>query len=213
MDGGTWWASVHGVAKNQTRLSDFTFTFHFPALEKEMATHSRVLAWRIPGTVEPGGLPSMGSHRVGHDWRDLAAVAVDGKESACNAEDQIQSLDQEDSLVSAHISLKVPDLVWSRKEDSLKKGIAAHSSIPEWRIPWTEEPGGLQPVRSQRVGHDWVINTITTRIEKGRFRWKLLAETVDSWRRKKEMLFIRSLSVSRIRSELPNFSVLWFLLL
>ena len=212
MDGGTWWASVHGVAKNQTRLSDFTFTFHFPALEKEMATHSRVLAWRIPGTVEPGGLPSMGSHRVGHDWRDLAAVAVDGKESACNAEDQIQSLDQEDSLVSARISLKVPDLVWSRKEDSLKKGIAAHSSIPEWRIPWTEEPGRLQPVRSQRVGHDWVINTITTRIEKGRFRWKLLAETVDSWRRKKEM-FIRSLSISRIRSELPNFSVLWFLLL
>ena len=212
MDGGAWWASVHGVAKNQTRLSDFTFTFHFPALEKEMATHSRVLAWRIPGTVEPGGLLSMGSHRVGHDWRDLAAVAVDGKESACNAEDQIQSLDQEDSLVSARISLKVPDLVWSRKEDSLKKGIAAHSSIPEWRIPWTEEPGRLQPVRSQRVGHDWVINTITTRIEKGRFRWKLLAETVDSWRRKKEM-FIRSLSISRIRSELPNFSVLWFLLL
>ena len=182
------------------------------ALEKEMATPSSVLAWRIPGTEEPGGLPSMGSHRVGHDWRDLAAVAVDGKESACNAEDQIQSLDQEDSLVSARISLKVPDLVWSRKEDSLKKGIAAHSSIPEWRIPWTEEPGRLQPVRSQRVGHDWVINTITTRIEKGRFRWKLLAETVDSWRRKKEM-FIRSLSISRIRSELPNFSVLWFLLL
>ena len=58
---------VHGVMKSQTRLSDFTFTFHFPALEKEMATHSRVLAWRIPGMAEPGGLPSMGSHRVGHD--------------------------------------------------------------------------------------------------------------------------------------------------
>ena len=58
---------VHGVAKSQTRLSDFTFTFHFHALEKEMATHSSVLAWRIPGTGEPGGLPSMGSHRVGHD--------------------------------------------------------------------------------------------------------------------------------------------------
>ena len=61
MDGGAWWATVHGVAKSQTRLSDFTFTFHFPALEKEMATHSSVLAWRIPGTGEPGGLPSMGS--------------------------------------------------------------------------------------------------------------------------------------------------------
>ena len=67
MDGGAWWATVHGVAKSRTRLSDFTFTFHFHALEKEMATHSSVLAWRIPGLGEPGGLPSMGSHRVGHD--------------------------------------------------------------------------------------------------------------------------------------------------
>ena len=66
-DGGAWWAAVHGVAEGQTQLSDFTFTFHFHALEKEMATHSSVLAWRIPGTGEPGGLPSMGSHRVGHD--------------------------------------------------------------------------------------------------------------------------------------------------
>ena len=61
MDGGTWWAVVHGVAKTRTRLSEFTFTFHFHALEKEMATHSSVLAWRIPGMGEPGGLPSMGS--------------------------------------------------------------------------------------------------------------------------------------------------------
>ena len=67
MDGEAWWAAVHGVDKSRTRLSDFTFTFHFPALEKEMATHSSVLAWRIPGTGEPGELPSMGSHRVGHD--------------------------------------------------------------------------------------------------------------------------------------------------
>ena len=65
MDGGAWWAAVHGVAKSRTQLSDFPFTFHFHALEKEMATHSSVLAWRIPGTEEPGGLPSMGSHRVG----------------------------------------------------------------------------------------------------------------------------------------------------
>ncbi len=67
MDGGAWWATVHGVAKSRTRLSNFTFTFHFHALEKEMATHSSVLAWRIPGTGEPGGLPSLGLHRVGHD--------------------------------------------------------------------------------------------------------------------------------------------------
>ena len=67
MDGGAWWAAVHGVTKSRERLSDFTFTFYFHALEKEMAAHSSVLAWRIPGTGEPGGLPPMGSHRVGHD--------------------------------------------------------------------------------------------------------------------------------------------------
>ena len=67
MDRGAWWAAVHGVRKSQERLSDFTYTFHFHALEKEMATHSSILAWRIPGTEEPSRLPSMGSHRVGHD--------------------------------------------------------------------------------------------------------------------------------------------------
>ena len=67
MDGGAWWAAVHGVAKSRTQLSDFTFTFHFHALEKEMATHSSVLAWRIPRTGEHGGLLSMGSHKVGHN--------------------------------------------------------------------------------------------------------------------------------------------------
>ena len=67
MGGGAWWAAAHGVAKSQARLSDFTFTFHFHALKKEMATHSSVLAWTIPGMGEPGGLPTMVSHRVGHD--------------------------------------------------------------------------------------------------------------------------------------------------
>ena len=75
VDRGGWWAAVRGVAKSRTWLSNFTFTFHFHPLEKEMATHSSVLAWRIPGTGEPGGLPSMGSHRVWHDWSDLAAAA------------------------------------------------------------------------------------------------------------------------------------------
>ena len=76
MDGGAWWAVVHGVAKSWTWLSDFPFTFHFHALENEMATHSSVLAWRIPWMEKPGRLLSMGSHRVGHDWSDLAAAAA-----------------------------------------------------------------------------------------------------------------------------------------
>ena len=76
MGGGAWWATVHGVAESRTRLSDFTFTFHFHALEEEMAAHSSTLAWRIPGTGEPGWLPSMGSHRVGHDWSDIAAAVA-----------------------------------------------------------------------------------------------------------------------------------------
>ena len=76
MDWGAWWAAVHGITKSRTRLSDFTFTFHFHALEKEMATHSSVFAWRNPGMGQPGGLLSMGSHRVRHDWGDLAAAAA-----------------------------------------------------------------------------------------------------------------------------------------
>ena len=83
MDGGAWWAGVHGVTKSRTRLSDFTFTFHFHALEKEMATHCSILAWRIPGTEEPGRLPSMGSHGVGHDRSDLAAAAAVGAAVYC----------------------------------------------------------------------------------------------------------------------------------
>ena len=77
MDKGAWYAAVHGVAKSRTWLSNFTFSFHFHALEKEMATPSSVLAWRIPGMEEPGGLPSMGWHRVGHNWSDLAAAAAE----------------------------------------------------------------------------------------------------------------------------------------
>ena len=105
MDGGAWWAAVHGVAKSRTRLSDFTFTFHFPALEREMATHSTVLAWRIPGTVEPGGLPSMGSHRVGHDLSDLAVAVVVW--SPCSPRDswESSSVPQFESINSLVLSL------------------------------------------------------------------------------------------------------------
>ena len=76
MDGGAWWTAVHGVTNSRTWLSDVTFTFYFPAWEMEMVTHSSVVAWRIPGMGEPGGLPSMGSHRVRHNWSDLAAAAA-----------------------------------------------------------------------------------------------------------------------------------------
>ena len=78
MDGGDWWAAVHGVAKSRAQLSNFTFTFHFHASEKEMATHSSVLAWKIPGTGKPDGLPSMESHRVRHNSSDLAAAESGG---------------------------------------------------------------------------------------------------------------------------------------
>ena len=84
MDGGAWWAAIHGVAKSWARLSGFTFTFPFHALEKEMATHSSVLGWRIPGMGEPGGLPSLGSDRVGHDWSDSATAAAPSKSSVIN---------------------------------------------------------------------------------------------------------------------------------
>ena len=102
MDGGAWKAAVHGVAKSQAQQSDFTFTFHFHALEKEMATHSSVLAWRIPGTGEPGGLPSMGLHRVGDDWSDLAAAAADhvnpkDRESYPQSDFHFHSMEEENS--------------------------------------------------------------------------------------------------------------------
>ena len=107
MGRGAWWAAVHGVAKSRTRLSSFTFTFHFRALEKDLATHSSVLAWRIPGTGEPGGLPSMGSHRVGHDWSDLAAAAAHGMNPTNPATTCFSPLDQNDAYYWHHLILLV----------------------------------------------------------------------------------------------------------
>ena len=112
MDGGPWWAAVHGVTKNRTQLSVFIFTFHFHALEKEMATHSSVLAWRIPGKGEPVGLLSMGSHRVGHDWSDLAAAA---------AETTWVVFSHQPSAKSCYISLHI--ILWT---------IFHHQSFPVW---------------------------------------------------------------------------------
>ena len=103
MDGGAWWAADHGVAKSWTWLRHFTFTFHFHALEKEMATHSSVLAWRILGLGEPGGLPSMGSHRVGHDWSDLATI--------CPKSEHSQSSFLVTRNLSLHLGNRVPVIV------------------------------------------------------------------------------------------------------
>ena len=132
MDGGAWWAAVHGVARSRTHLRDFTFPFYFHALEKEMATHSCILAWTIPGTAEPGGLPSMGSHRVGH-WSNLAAVAHMVWFSGFPGVSVVKDL-------PARQEMQIQSLSW---EDTLEKAMATHCSILAWKIPWTQEPGGL----------------------------------------------------------------------
>ena len=121
MDRGAWWAAVHGVAKSRTRLSDVIFIFHFHALEEEMATHSSVLAWRIPGTEEPGGLPSMGSHRIGHNWRYLAAAAQ-GKPTfashqwqVCLVYTEVHFRLNQESLNTPLIKLKILVLIYAHQ--------------------------------------------------------------------------------------------------
>ena len=151
---------VHGVTKSRTRLSDFTFTYHFHALEKEMATHSSVLAWRIPGMGKPGGLLSMGSHRVGYPLKQLSSSSSSSssvdKESAYNAGDpgsipgSGRSAGEgighplQYSWASLVVQLvKNPSAlqeIWVRSlgwEDPLEKGKATHSTILAWRITWT----------------------------------------------------------------------------
>jgi len=146
-------SAVHGVTKSRTRLSDFTFTFHFHALEKEMATHSSVLAWRIPGMEEPGGLPSMGSHRVGHDWSDLAAAAEYIMQNARLDEAQagIKTVEKNvnnlryahDTTLMAESEEELKSLLMKVKEESEKAGlklniqetkIMASGSITSWQI-------------------------------------------------------------------------------
>ena len=118
MDGGAWWAAVHGVATSWTRLSDFTFTFHFHALEEEMAIHSSVLAWRIPGMAGPGGQPSMGSHRVRHNWSDLAAAAA--------AADRI--LKGRDITLSTKVHVNGHGFGWTQAVGDGQGGLACYGS-------------------------------------------------------------------------------------
>ena len=141
MDGGAWWAAVHGFAEGRTWLSDFTFTFHFHAL-KEMAAHSSVLAWRIPGTGEPGGLPSMGSHRVRHDWSDLAAAGAQKiKNLPTTQETAVWCLGWEDPRRRK----------WQPTPVFLPGESHGQRSLVDY----------IQSMGSQRVGHDWVTNTLS----------------------------------------------------
>ena len=160
-----WWAAIHRVAKSRTQLSDFTFTFHFHALEKEMATHSSVLAWRIPGTGEPDGLPSMGSHRVGHDWSDLAAtVAAAGVHwrdwcwgwnyntlaTSCEELTHWKRLWCWEWLGAG----EGDDRGWDGWMASLTRWAWVWVNSGSWW--WTGRPGVLRFMGSQRVGHNWV---------------------------------------------------------
>ena len=183
MDGGASCTAVHGVARSWIRLSDFIFTFHFHALEKEVATHSSVLAWRIPGTGEPGALPSMGSHKVGHDWSDLAAALTEKiwfyincnscsarhfvclmmayascrtcnvTEETCSVTEDMQSNKEEEIWLHVlSVSFALIFIVYCFCYKSVIKGMlpiplekemATHSSLLIWKIPWTQETGGL----------------------------------------------------------------------
>ena len=159
MDGGAWWAAVHGVTKSGTQLSDFTFTFRFHALEKEMATHSSVFAWRIPGTREPGGLPSMGSHRVGHYGSDLAVAAATSNGEGNGTPLQYSCLenpmDREAWWAAVHgvtkSQIQLSDFTFTFHFNALEKDMATHFIVLAWRIPATGEPGGLPSVGSHRV--------------------------------------------------------------
>ena len=137
MDRGAWWAAVHGDTKSWTWLSDLTFTFHFHALEKEMAAHSSVLAWRIPGTGEPGGLPSTGSHRVGHDWSDLAAAAHSYNALGCHYDEVIFWLSEHQRR-----AFRKTGYYEERKKDMNKRELfdeqqrlALIHEIWAWRVP------------------------------------------------------------------------------
>ena len=149
MDGGAWWAAVHGIAKGRTRLSDFTFTFHFHALEKEMATRSSVLAWRIPGTGEPGGLPSMGSHKVGHDWSDLAVAAW----IFLSVITFLYITDFPDNSVN-----NLPSMQETPAQFLVRK-ICWRRDRPPTLVFWPGEFHVVESMGSQRVRHNWATFT------------------------------------------------------
>ena len=160
MGRGAWWAAVHGVTNSQTQLSTFTFTFHFHALERAMATHSSVLAWRIPGTGEPGGLLSMGPHRVGHNWSDLV-VAAAAAAAACTFCGNVNwysyyGKQNGDSLKTRNkATIHGDDIGWDGWMASLIQWTWVWANSGRlWRIG---KPSMLQFMGFQRVRHDWAI--------------------------------------------------------
>ena len=150
MDREAWWVAVHGVSKSRTRLSDFTFTFRFHALEKKLATHSCILASRIPGMGEPGGLPSIGLHRVRHDWSDLAAAEAAWFLYGASLVAQTVK----NPPVNAGDSDSFP---WPGRSPGEGKGYP----LQDFCLEDSMDRGacGLQWVK--RVGCDWVTNTFT----------------------------------------------------
>ena len=155
MDGGAWWAAVHGVTKTLTWLSNFTFTFHFHALEKEMATHSSILAWRIPGTGEPGGLLSMGSHRVGHDWSDLAAAAA--ATISCKASGKLRGLTVQSSRVTS-AAAESYSLISLRNATAFILELGAWAELIRNRIPWDPKTNYIGWAEQQSIsGWKWCI--------------------------------------------------------
>ena len=183
MDGGAWWAAVHGVARSRRRLSEFTFTFHFHALEKEMATRSSVLACTIPGMGEPGGLLSMGSHRVGHDWSDLAAAATPSKVE----EDLFLSLEIPASTSLRQITTK--QAIWTHDIQSSR--IKTQGTI--WKL--TKQTGWRMrlcynyPHSKGTLIHMHKQTSMKNTHNQSQLKWrKLTQNTKDGWNRRGTVL-------------------------
>ena len=148
MDGGAWWAAVRGVARSWTQLSNFTFTFHFHALEKEMATHSSVLAWSIPGMGEPGGLPSLGSHRVRHDWATSLYFLKIYKYKGC----AVTYSNMQEPVLSKHAWIHLA-FNWVRDMESVVTYLLGSFHINIWNAHMRHRPAELYFSCSYRQWH------------------------------------------------------------
>ena len=176
MDRGAWEVAVHGVTESRTRLSNFTFTFHFHALEKEMATHCSVLAWRIPGIGEPGGLPFMGSHRVWNDWSDLAAAAA-----TVTKDYKLDGLQPQKCIIVFEVTRSCPTL-WDPKDCSLP-GSNVHGIFQARILEWVATSFSRRSCRPR----DWTLVScivgrhFTVWATRGSPQGYVLRSPVDAW--------------------------------